>query len=196
MSRRDLVPAVPYSWFPFPGTRGEHTWGSRATKRSWTHVAEGEALELAMQAVYSFCPLEKDHWSALGRSWDCGNCRDGDSCGWAMPTISASALRAVGSKGRSHLLLGRLLFGLGSPSSASITPVGLVRHHRLGNELSAITLVDTCFTVGVDLTLVVVVDAGTCSHTFVVGVVCARESTVKLKLHGIMLLFLSKLIQR
>ena len=54
MSRKDLVPVVPYSWFPFPGTRGENTWGSRATKRSWVHVEEGEALELVMQAVY-FC---------------------------------------------------------------------------------------------------------------------------------------------
>ena len=61
MSRKDLVPAVTYSKFPFPGTRGEHTWGSRATKKSWVHVAEGETelshsgdLELAMQAVYSF----------------------------------------------------------------------------------------------------------------------------------------------
>ncbi len=161
MSRKDLVPVVPYSWFPFPGTRGEDTWGSRATKRSWAHVAEGEALELAMQAVYSFCPLKKEHWSVLGCSWDYGNRRNGDSCGWAMPTISASALRAVGSKGRSHLLLGRLLFGLGSPNSADVTPVGLVRHRRLGNELSAIALVDACFTVGVDLMLVVVVDAGT-----------------------------------
>ncbi len=161
MSRKDLVPAVPYSWFPFPGTRGEHTWGSRATKRSWAHVAEGDALG-----------------------------------GWAMPTISASALRAVGSRGRSHLLLRHLLFGLASPGSAAITPVGLVRHSRLGNELSAIALVDTCFTVGVDLALVVVVDAGTCRHSFVVGVVRARESTVELKLHGIMLPFLSKIIQR
>jgi hypothetical protein len=58
MSRKDLVPVVPYSWFPFPGTRGDHTWGSRATERSWSHVAEGEALEFAMQVVYSFCPLE------------------------------------------------------------------------------------------------------------------------------------------
>ncbi len=102
---------MPYSWFPFPRTRGENTLGSRATKRSWAHN-------------------------------------------------------------------------------------GLVRHRRLGNELSAIALVDTCFTVGVDLTLVVVVDAGTCSHAFVVGVVCARESTVKLKLYGIILPFLYKIIQR
>jgi hypothetical protein len=143
------------------GTRGEHTWGSRATKKSWAHVSEGDALERAMQAVHSFCPLKKEDWSALGRSWGCGNCHDGDSCGWVMPTISASALRAGGSRDR-----------------------------------SAIALVDTCFTVGVDLALVVVVDAGTCSHAFVVGVVCARESTVELKLHGIMLPFLSKIIQR
>jgi hypothetical protein len=100
MSRKDLAPVVPYSWFPFPGTRDDHTWGSRATKRSWAHVAEGEALELVIQDVYSFCPLKKEHWIVLGRSWDCGNCHDGDSCRWAIPTISASALRAGGS--RSH----------------------------------------------------------------------------------------------
>jgi hypothetical protein len=132
MSRKDLVPAVPYSWFPFPGTRNEHTWGSRATKRSWAHVADGEALELAMQTVNSFCPLKKEHWSALGRSWDCGNCRDGDSCGWAMPTIFASALRADGSRDRNHLLLRHLLFGLDSPDCAALTSVGLVRHRRGG----------------------------------------------------------------
>ncbi len=88
MSRKDLAPVVPYSWFRFPGTRGEHTWDSRATKKSWAHVAEGEAeltrsgaLELEMQALYTFCPLKKENWIVLGRSWDCGNCRDGDSCG-------------------------------------------------------------------------------------------------------------------
>jgi hypothetical protein len=67
---------------------------------------------------------------------------------------------------------------------------------RLGNELSVIVLVDTCFTLGVDLAIVVVVDAGTCSHDFVVGVVCTCISTVEFKLHGIMLPFLSKIIQR
>jgi hypothetical protein len=106
------------------------------TKRFWAHVVEGETLELAMQAVYSFCPLKKEHWSVLGRSWDDG--RD-----------------------RNHLLLMHLHFGFGSPVSTVFTAVGLVRHSRLGNELSAIALVDTCFTVGVDLALVVVVDAGT-----------------------------------
>jgi hypothetical protein len=90
------------------------------------------------------------------------------------------------------LLLRHLFFGLVIPGSAVVAPVGLVHHRRLGNELSAIALVDTCFTVGVDLALVVVVDARTCSHAFVVGVVCARESTVEFKLHGIILPFLSK----
>ena len=81
---------VPNSWFPFLGTRGEHTWGSRATKNSWKHDAEGEAelessgsLELVMQDVCSFFPQKKEHLSALGRSWEDGICRDGDSCGWA-----------------------------------------------------------------------------------------------------------------
>jgi hypothetical protein len=111
-----------------------------------------------------------------------------------MPSISASAFRAGGSRGRSHLLVRHLLFGLVNPGSAAFTPVGLVRDSRLGNELSSIALVDTCFTVGVDLELVVVVDAGTSNHAFVVGVVCARESTVELKLHGIMFPFLSKII--
>jgi hypothetical protein len=112
-----------------------------------------------------------------------------------MPTISESVLRTVGSRDRSHLLLRHLLFGLGSPVSAAFTPVGFVRDSRLGNELAAIALLDTCFTVGVDLALVVVVDAGTFIHAFVVGVVRARESTVELKLHDIMLPFLSKIIQ-
>jgi hypothetical protein len=99
MIKQDLAPAVPYSKFPFPGTRNEHTWGSRATKKSWVHVVEGETelshsgdLELTMQGVYSFCPLKKEDWITLGRSWDCSNCRDGDSCGWVMTTISASTL--------------------------------------------------------------------------------------------------------
>ncbi len=61
---------VSYSWLPFPGTRDEHTWGSCATKRSWVHVAKDESLELAMQTVYSFCPLKKEYWSVLGHSWD------------------------------------------------------------------------------------------------------------------------------
>jgi hypothetical protein len=84
----------------------------------------------------------------------------------------------------------QLLFGLGSPGNVAFTPVSLVHHNRLGNELSAIALVDTCFTAGVDLTLVVVVDAGTWSHTFVVGDVHARESTFEFKLQGLMLPFL------
>jgi hypothetical protein len=63
--------------------------------------------------------------------------------------------------------------------SAAFTPVGLVHNSRVGNKLSTIALVDTCFTVGVDLVLVVV-DAGTCIHDFVVGFVCVRESTVEL----------------
>ena len=178
MNRRVLAPAVTYSWFPFLGTRGEHTWGLRATKNSWKYDAEGKSetessgtLEFAMQAVCSFFPLKKEHLSALGRSWDCSNCRDGDSCGWAMPTIFASALRADGCRGRNHLLLRYLLFGLDGPVSAAFTPVGLGRGGQLGNELSTMTLVDTCFAVGVDLALVVVVDAGTCSDAFVVGVV-------------------------
>ncbi len=134
MSRKDLVPAVPYSWFPGKGTRGEHTWGLRATKRSWTHVAGGEVLEFVMEAVYSFCPLKKEHWSALGRSWDCANCCDGDSCGWAIPTISTSALRVDGSKDRNHLLLRHLLFGLDIPTNAAVTPVGLVRQISASQE--------------------------------------------------------------
>ncbi len=34
---------VSYSWFPFLGTRGEHTWVSRATKNSWKNDSEGES---------------------------------------------------------------------------------------------------------------------------------------------------------
>jgi hypothetical protein len=67
----------------------------------------------------------------LRRSWDCGNCRDGDSCGWGMPTISSARTR-------------------------------LSRRGRLGNKLSPIALVDTCFAVSINLVFVVVVDVGTC----------------------------------
>ena len=125
-SRKDLAPAVPYSWFPFLGTRGEHTCCSRATKNSWKHDAEGaaepessRALELARQVLRSFFPLKKEPLSALRRSWDCDNCRDGGSCGWAMPTISADCtLGTRGSRGHSHLLLWNVFFGLGGPDSS------------------------------------------------------------------------------
>ena len=60
---------VKRSGVPFSGNQRllEHTWGSRATKNSWKHGAEGEdelkssgALELAQQAVCSFFPLKKE----------------------------------------------------------------------------------------------------------------------------------------
>ena len=106
-----------------------------------------------------------------------------------MPTISvAGTLRAGGRKDRRHLLLWHLLFGLGDP-------VGLGRRGRLGNELSTITFSDTCFAVGINLALVVVVDTGTCGHAFVVGVVRTREFAVELKLRGSMLPLLTEIVQ-
>ena len=59
-------------------------------------------------------------------------------------------------------MLRHVLLGLVSPDSAALAPVGLGRSRRRGDELSAIALVDACFTVSVDLALVVVVDAETC----------------------------------
>ncbi len=100
-----------------------------------------------------------------------------------MTTISeAHTLRAYGRRDRSHLLLSHLLFGLGGPDNAAFAPVGLGRSCQFGNKLTVITLVDTCFAVTIDLALIVVVDAGTCCHTFMVGVVCARKFAVELKL--------------
>ena len=93
------------------------------------------------------------------------------------------------------MLMRHVLFGLGSPDNAALTPVGLGRSHRLGDELTAIAFVDDCFAVSVDLTLVVVVDAGTCCHAFVVGVVRARESVVELKLSGSMFPLLPEIVQ-
>ena len=78
------------------------------------------------------------------------------------------------SRGRNHLLLRRLLSSLGGPGSTTVTLVGLGRGSRLGNELHAVALVGACLTVGIDLTSVVVVDARTCHHAVVGGVVCAQ----------------------
>jgi hypothetical protein len=93
--------AVSYSWFPFLGTRGEYTWGSRVTNHSWKYGAEDEVelessgvLELDQQTVCSFFPLKKEHLSDLRRSWEDGNCRDGDCCGWVRGTsMSETRLR-------------------------------------------------------------------------------------------------------
>ncbi len=108
--------------------------------------------------------------------------------------MTAARLRARGGRGRSHLLMRHLLFGLGGPGSTAFAPVDLGRGSGLRHELTAIVLVDTSFAVSVDLALVVVIDSGTCSHVFVVGVVRAREFAVELKLCGSMLPFLSKII--
>ena len=69
------------------------------------------------------------------------------------------------------------------------------RTQPFGNELSGIALIDTCFTVIIDLALVVVLDVVTCCHAFVVGVVCANEFAVELKLRGSMLPFLPEIVQ-
>ncbi len=50
-------------------------------------------------------------------------------------------------------------------------------------EMTVIAVVDACFTlVNIELALVVVVDARSGCHTVVVGVVCAREFVVEVKL--------------
>ena len=63
--------------------------------------------------------------------------------------MTAARLRVRGGRGRSHLLLRNLLFGLDGPGSTAFTSVDLGRGHGLGHELSAIALVDTSFAVGV-----------------------------------------------
>jgi hypothetical protein len=86
----------------------------------WKHDAEGETepssswvLVLVSQDVRSFFPLQKEHLSAVRRSWEDGNCHNGGSCGWARPTtISATRLGARRSKDR-HLLWSVLSFGFG-----------------------------------------------------------------------------------
>jgi hypothetical protein len=51
---------------------------------SWKHDADDETetessgdSEFARQALCSFFPLKKEHLSALRRSWEDGDCRDG-----------------------------------------------------------------------------------------------------------------------
>jgi hypothetical protein len=61
--------------------------------------------------------------------------------------------------------------------------------------LTGHALVDTCFTVRIDLALIVVVDVGTCCHVFVVAVVCAHKFSVELKLSGSNLPLLSKIVE-
>ncbi len=53
------APAVPYSWFPFLGTRDNHTWGSRATKNlqitsSYTPPDKGK-----QRIVHALCSLNE-----------------------------------------------------------------------------------------------------------------------------------------
>ncbi len=81
------------------GERDEYTWGSCETNWKYdpggtTERESSGVLELVRQVLCSFFPV-KEYLSALRRSWDDGNCRDGDSCGWAMTTVSAN--RTLGS---------------------------------------------------------------------------------------------------
>ena len=109
------------------------------------------------------------------------------------PTTPASGARR--SSGRSHLLLRRLLFSLGGPDDTSVAPIGLGRDRRLGNELSAVALVDACLTISIDLTLVGVVDASPCRHPIIRRVVCASELVVELKLRRGMLPLLTVVVE-
>ena len=118
--------------------------------------------------------------SALRRSWDDDGCHDGDSCWWVRPTTSSNGTRR--SRGRSHLLVRHLLFRFSGPDRTTVTSIGLGRDHRLGNELSAVALVDSCLVIGIDLSLLVVVDSRSCLHPIIRGVVCERELAVELKL--------------
>jgi hypothetical protein len=56
------------------------------------------------------------------------------------------------------------------PDRSAFTPVGLEHISQFGNKLTSNALVDTCFTVSIDLELVVVVDDRT-GYQVDVGVV-------------------------
>ncbi len=104
------------------------------------------------QVLCSFFPLKKEHASALRRSWDDGNCRDGGSCGWTVfTTTSTPCLRARGNSGL-HLLWRLLPFGFGLGGRATCTPVCFGRSDRLGNKLVARAFVSGKLTIGIDLT--------------------------------------------
>jgi hypothetical protein len=75
-----------------------------------------------------------------------GQLRVGDDHHFAARTMGVR-----GSRGRSRLLMRYVFFGLVGPGSAAFALVGLGLHGRLGNKLSVISLVDTCFTVRIDL---------------------------------------------
>ncbi len=133
---------------------------SRVTMGSLKHIfAEGETeregsgvKELVKQVLCSFFPLKKEHASALRRSWDDGNCRDGGSCGWTVfTTTSAPCLRTRGNSGL-HLLRRLLPFGFGLGGRATCTPVYFGRSDRLGNKLVASAFVRGKLTIGIDLT--------------------------------------------
>ena len=89
----------------------------------------------------------------------------------------------------------RLLFRFDGPVGTSVAPIGLGRVHRLGNELPAVALVDSCLVIRIDLALVVVVDARVCLHAIILGVVCASELAVELKLRRGMLPLLVVIVQ-
>jgi hypothetical protein len=113
-----------------------------------------------MQTLSSFCPLKKEHASALRRSWEDDNCPDGGSCRWVLSrTTSAPCMRPRVSSDHSHLLVRRLLFWIDIPGSTAFAPFSRRRRDRLGNELLGIALVAACFAERIDLTLVVVVDS-------------------------------------
>ncbi len=69
------------------------------------------------------------------------------------------------------------------------------RHQWLGNELSTVAFVDTCLSVSIDLSLVVVEDVRTCLHGIIGGVVCASEFKVDLKLRRSVLPFLGIIVE-
>jgi hypothetical protein len=110
-----------------------------------------------------FFPLKKEHLSTLRRSWEDGNCRDGDSCGWARPTtISAVRLGAHGSSGR-HSLRSLLPcgFGLGDRTTSSLVSFGLGDGIR--DDLAACAFISGKLTLGIDLTFADVENAWACS---------------------------------
>jgi hypothetical protein len=108
----------------------------------WKHDAEDEvepsssgALDLAREDGFSFFPIQKEHLSAVRRSWEDGKCHDGDSYGWSRTTtISATRLRARRNNDR-HFLWSALLLGFDKETTLPDRQSVLDRVMGLGTSL-------------------------------------------------------------
>jgi len=89
-----------------------------------------------MQALSSFFPL-KEHASALRRSWEGDNCRDGGSCRWAMSrTTSAPCMRARVSNDTAICCCGACFLGLAALVALSSRHSVVVAATGLGTSCS------------------------------------------------------------